>query len=161
MEYINRVRRKFVNYQAIMNTYLKVIVGEILLFLFLCVIIVVVMSLAPRHGWVDHKMSKIIIVLTVLLWLLLFIMCLVDVLQITKDMFENDFIQEKVILVNDEKYNNGIIYSRRYVFFTNEAGEMIKLWSNDDIYYSLEPTFEGTIVYARRSKCIVSISLKE
>ncbi|MBR3894917.1 MAG: hypothetical protein IKJ35_07205 [Clostridia bacterium] len=147
--------------KSIMNTYLKLIAGEILLFLFLCAFIVIAMLLVAKHGWIHYKIAKFIVVLVVALWSLLFINGLIDISHILKDMSENDFVQEKVILVTDEKYNLGTIelYSRRGVCVRNEDGEKIKLWLSDDVYYGLESNFEGTIVYARRSKCIVSMSI--
>ena len=143
-------------YGTMMSIYLKSIVVEILLFLFLCAFIVVIILLASKCGWVNHKVSRIVVVSSIVLWLLFFIFSGIDIFDIIKDISSNDFVQEKVIFLSDEEYNLGAmeLYSRKYVHCKNESGEVIKLWINNDVY-PIEPTFEGTIIYSRRSRCIV------
>lgn len=149
------------HHASTMNVYLKSITLEILLFLFLCAFIVAMMVFASKRGWISHKVSKVAIVLTIALWLLLSAGALIDVFNINKDISQNDFVEEKLTVVTEE-YNLGTLelYSKKHVHFQNESGETIKLWIRDDIC-SIESDFEGTVVYARRSKCIVSVNVAQ
>ena len=146
-------------YASMMSVYLKSIAVEILLFLFFCAFIVAMMLFSSKRGWIGHKVSKVVIVLTIVLWLLLFAGAMVDVFNINKDISENDFVEEKLTVVTEE-YNLGTVelFSKKYVHFENESGETIKLWMRDDVC-SIESDFEGTVIYARRSKCIVSVNI--
>ena len=149
------------HHASTMNVYLKSITLEILLFLFVCVFIVAMMVFASKRGWISHKVSKVVIVLTIALWLLLSVGALIDVFNINKDISQNDFVEEKLTVVTEE-YNLGTLelYSKKHVHCQNESGETIKLWIRDDIC-SIESDFEGTVVYARRSKCIVSVNVAQ
>ena len=64
------------------------------------------MVFASRRGWISHKVSKVVIVLTIVLWLLLSVGALIDVFNINKDISQNDFVEEKLAVVTEE-YNLG------------------------------------------------------
>lgn len=150
------------NYSDQMIIYLKQIATEFLVILIFCSLCIVFLSLCPQYGWINKKTSIIIVTLIIVFFILFAICCFIDAFRINQDLAKSDFVSEKIIFNYEPNYNLGAtdLFSKKYIFFTLEDGQEIKLWINDKFDY-VNSNFEGVVVYGRTSKCVVALEVKQ
>ena len=149
------------NYNCQMSSYIREISVEYLVFLLLCSFCIAILIQSPKHKWLDSKAAKIIIVLILILFLLISIFYITDLIHISKDIRESSYVTQQITFSAEPDYNLGTaeLFSKRYLYCTDENGNELRLWLSKDIDLN-NSDFSGTITYGSTSKCVISIDIQ-
>jgi hypothetical protein len=144
-----------------MNSYIKEISIEYLIFLLLCSFCIAILLQSPKHKWLDIKSSRLIIVLILILFLLISIFYIIDLIYISNDIKESNYVTQQITFSAEPDYNLGTaeLFSKRYLYCTDENGNELRLWLSKDIDLN-NSDFSGTITYGSDSKCVILIEIQ-
>ena len=149
------------SYNHQINSYIKDISIEFFVFMLISILSIIVLLRSPKNGWLDNKSSKIIIVLILIFFLLISVFYIIDLINISKDVKESNFVTQQITYNAKPDYSSGVsdLFAKNFVYCTNEYGEEIRLWVNSNFDFS-DSDFCGVIVYGANSKCVVAVGIQ-